>query len=538
VAAGKLGLQLASATRSVTAIWPPTGIALVAILLGGRRMWPGVALGALLTNVGTGVGAVTLLGITIGNTLEALAGAWLLERVAHFDTSLQRVRDVLALAGLAAGISTMISATIGVASLLLGDQIAWHDLPSVWRTWWLGDMGGDLIVAPALLVAISFRRVGRPPGRRLEAIALIATAIGVSLLVFTQNTPLAYLLFPIFVWSALRFWQPGAASTSLIIAAVAITLTANGHGPFAMSGPDDRLVIAQTFVAVACTTAMLLAAVTRQRRQAEETLGRIASTLQEGLLQPRLPHLPQLEVATYFRPAGEAQQVGGDFYDLFQAGDGSWALAVGDVRGKGPGAAAMTALVRYTLRATALHETRPSAVLGRLNEAILWQHGGEDFCSVAYVGLELEDGGVATLVSSGGHPLPLVLRAGGAVEELGKPGLLLGIDANPALFEDRTELHAGDTLLVYTDGLLDAYAPRRFVSSEQLEDVLRRCAGRAPAEVLAELEERLLRDSPGKPRDDIAVIAVRIAASSRRFRRARRRSEEGVPGTVRAATTH
>src|SRR3954452_18920326 len=99
-AAGKLGLHLAFATSSVTAIWPPTGIALVAILLGGRRMWPGVALGALLANIDTGVPAVTVLGITVGNTLEAIAGAWLLQRVAHFDPSLRRVRDVLALVGL------------------------------------------------------------------------------------------------------------------------------------------------------------------------------------------------------------------------------------------------------------------------------------------------------------------------------------------------------------------------------------------------------------------------------------------------------
>ncbi len=511
-AAGKLGLDLAFETSSVTAIWPPTGIALAALLLGGRRMWPGVALGALLANVGTGVPAVTVLGITLGNTLEALAGAWLLQRFAHFDPSLRRVRDVLALVGLAAGISTMVSATIGVSSLLIGDATSWDHVPSVWRTWWLGDMGGDLIVAPALLVAFTFPWGERLPGRRWEAVALGITVIGVSMLVFTQETPLAYLLFPVFVWSALRFWQPGAVGASLVIAAIAVTLTANGHGPFAMSGPDERLLLAQTFVAVACTTAMLLAVITRQRRQAESALRGIASTLQEGLLQPRLPDLPELEIATYFRPVGQGQRVGGDFYDLFQAGDGSWALAVGDVRGKGPAAAAMTALARYTLRAAALHANRPSEVLATLNEAILWQHGGEDFCSVAYVSLDLGDGSATATVATGGHPLPLVLRANGSVEELGEPGFLVGIDANPALFDHRARLEAGDILLIYTDGLLDAYAPGSYVTSEQLESELRGCAGRAPAEVLTALEERLLQGPPGDPRDDIAVVAVRIAA--------------------------
>src|SRR3954451_276808 len=178
--AGKLGLHYAFAANSVTAVWAPTGIALAAILLGGRRMWPAVAVGALLTNIGTGVPAVTVLGITLGNTLEALAGAWLVQRVPGFDPSLRRVRDVLALAALGAGASTMISATIGVSSLLLGDATTWADVPSLWRTWWLGDMGGDLIVAPALLVAVTHFRLERPPGRLTEGVVLAAAVGGLS----------------------------------------------------------------------------------------------------------------------------------------------------------------------------------------------------------------------------------------------------------------------------------------------------------------------------------------------------------------------
>src|SRR3981081_4171055 len=123
--AGRLGLDLAYETHSVTAIWAPTGIALAAILLGGFRLWPGVALGALLTNVDTGVPVVTVLGITCGNTLEALCGAYLLRRVAGFRPSLRRVRDVLWLVVLGAVVSTAVSATIGVASLLIGDAVSW-----------------------------------------------------------------------------------------------------------------------------------------------------------------------------------------------------------------------------------------------------------------------------------------------------------------------------------------------------------------------------------------------------------------------------
>jgi integral membrane sensor domain MASE1 len=143
----KLGLELAFESGSVTAVWPPTGIALAAVVLWGYRIWPGVAL---------------------GNTLEALAGAYLL-RLVDFRASLERVRDVVSLAGLAAVVSTTIAATIGVTTLLAADEISGGQFGSVWRTWWLGDLGGDLIVAPALLVAATHWPYRRAPGGPLEA---------------------------------------------------------------------------------------------------------------------------------------------------------------------------------------------------------------------------------------------------------------------------------------------------------------------------------------------------------------------------------
>ena len=161
----KLGLSLAFETGSVTAVWPPTGIALAAVVLLGYRIWPAVALGAFLANSWTGVPAYAVLGITVGNTLEALAGAYLLRRLARFRPSLERVRDVLALVALAAGLGTTISATLGGTSLLPAGEIEAGRFGSVWRTWWLGDLGGALVVAPALLVAATHRPFRRAPGR-------------------------------------------------------------------------------------------------------------------------------------------------------------------------------------------------------------------------------------------------------------------------------------------------------------------------------------------------------------------------------------
>ena len=516
-ATAKVGLDLAFATTSVTAIWPPTGIALAALVLGGPRLWPGVALGAFLANVDTGVPAITVLGITLGNTLEALAGAWLLKRLADFRPALETVRDVLALVAFGAVLSTMISASVGVSSLLLGNEIGFGDVPTVWRTWWLGDMGGDLIVAPALLViATTRRRTDRPQGSPIEAVALTAGLTAMSIFAFAQDTAVFYLLFPFLIWAALRFWQPGAAAASLIAAAAAVYFTSRGQGPWADYGPDERLLLAQSFVAVAGISALLLAAVTRQRRNAERAAQRMAATLQDSLLAPDLPRLPDVETAAYYRAAGRDQRVGGDFYDLFQAGDGSWALTIGDVCGKGSRAAAMTALARYTLRAVASREHRPSRVLSLLNEAIVWQRGGEELCTVTYVRLDLGGPTAELTVSSSGHPLPIVVRADGDVEQVGEPGLLLGVEPEVYPSEIGVVLHPGDALVLYTDGLTDAFAPHHIVSVPELKGVLAACAGLSPKEIVERVERELLAGSRRAPRDDVAVVSLRLAPAARR----------------------
>jgi integral membrane sensor domain MASE1 len=509
--AGKLGLDLAHETRSVTAIWAPTGIALAAILLGGFRLWPGVALGALLANLDTGVPAVTVLGITCGNTLEAVAGAYLLRRVAGFKPSLRRVRDVLGLIAFGAIVSTLVSAIIGVASLLVGDVIAFSHVSSVWRTWWLGDMGGDLIVAPALLIAATHWPFNHAPGRALEALALVAALAGVSVLVFSQGTNLVYVVFPLLIWAALRFWQPGAAAGSLLVAAIAVAFTANGQGPFAASGPDDRLLLAQTFVAVAGTSALLLAALTSERARAEEAVREIAMTLQESLLPRSLPDVPRMQSAAYFRPAGEGQRVGGDFYDLFETGDGSWALAIGDVVGKGPRAAALTALARYTLRAESVREHRPSRILASLDAAIRREHAADAVCTALYATVDVDSSIAMVTLASGGHPLPLILRADGSVEQFGEPGTLLGIGVKPELVDRTSNLGPGETVVFYTDGLLDAYAPGRAAKASDLETILRSSAGRPPSEIIAAIEASLLSSGETEPRDDVAIVVLRMA---------------------------
>jgi PAS domain S-box-containing protein len=277
--AAKLGLTLAHAQSSITAVWAPTGIALAALLIWGYRLWPAVALGALLANTWTGIPLISVLGITAGNTLEALVGAYLLRRVAGFQRSLESVNDVLALVVFGGVISTMVSATVGVTSLWLGGAIAFSEFTSDWRVWWLGDMGGDLVVAPLLLALASSGPRSALRGRFVEAGAFLVLLVPFSILVFSE-LPLPYLLFPVFIWSALRFRQVGAAATSFVVAGIAVAFTANGAGPFVHGSPDDSLLLSQGFMGVASVSALLLAAVTSQRQQAVEALHRARDGLE------------------------------------------------------------------------------------------------------------------------------------------------------------------------------------------------------------------------------------------------------------------
>jgi serine phosphatase RsbU (regulator of sigma subunit) len=216
-------------------------------------------------------------------------------------------------------------------------------------------------------------------------------------------------------------------------------------------------------------------------------------------------------MAARFWPAGDGIQVGGDFYDVFPTGPDDWAIVIGDVCGKGPEAAALTALTRYTIRTAAMHERRPSRVLEILNEAMIEQRSDNRFATVLYLRLVMGPSGVRATASSGGHPLPLLLHASGRVDAIGGGGTLLGIIDQPALVDAEVELRRGDTLLLYTDGVIEVRAGgKELFGAEDLSRLLAGSAGLGADALLDRIEDQVLHQSGGLPQDDVALLGLQL----------------------------
>ena len=268
--AAKLGLLAAVAQKVVSSAWPPTGIALVALLLFGVRLWPGIALGAFLLNWTSGVPVAGSAGIAAGNTLEAVTAVLLLRRVADFQPSLARLRDVLAFVTLAALVSPLVSATIGVLSLWASGMIERAAAGHLWFVWWSGDAMGDLLIAPLLLAWAHARRTRWPPARAAEAGVLLVSLVGLTAALLRPPTGDEYAIFPLIIWAALRFGVLGSATASGIVAALTIWSTVHGQGSFVGSTPTHDLLLLQMYLALLSVTGLVLAAMTTERRQAEQ----------------------------------------------------------------------------------------------------------------------------------------------------------------------------------------------------------------------------------------------------------------------------
>lgn len=246
----------------------------------------------------------------------------------------------------------------------------------------------------------------------------------------------------------------------------------------------------------------------QRAEEAEERARNLVQTLQRSLLPPEVPRIPGLDVAAVYRPAGAGDELGGDFYDVFEAKGNEWFLAVGDVRGKGVEAAIVTGLARDVLRAAAVTSTSPRDLLCVLNEVLL-RSGADRFVTVALLRLSRRTAGWAVTVVLGGHPRPLVCRGASPPSGIGSTGHLLGLFTIPTFPEDEVLLEPGDLLVAYTDGITEARSGSDWFGEDRLHLAVGRHHGSSTAAAAAEgILAEVMEFQGGNPRDDIVVVAA------------------------------
>jgi serine phosphatase RsbU (regulator of sigma subunit) len=276
---------------------------------------------------------------------------------------------------------------------------------------------------------------------------------------------------------------------------------------------------AHAFDEIARRTAKRLAdraALALDNARLHEQQSHIASVLQHSLRPRSLPEIAGFESSSRFLAAGEAYEVGGDFYDVFRTGSGGWTVVIGDVCGKGPEAAALTSLARHSIRAASSPDRAPSDVLRALHESITGEHADLRFCTAALARIQAPrngQGSARLTIALGGHPPPLVLRNTGRVDQLGERGTLLGALPSPSLADVDARLGVGDSLVLYTDGMLDRGDRSGEDDPGWLSRQLEAAAGGSADEVASKLAEAAIKRNGGEPRDDIAILVLRRRGS-------------------------
>ncbi len=274
----KLSLQLAFFEPSASPVWPPAGIAIAVLLMLGYRVWPAIFLGAFFVNWATAGNLTTSLGIAGGNSLEALCGAWLVNRFAGGLGVFDRAQDIFKFV-LISAVSTAVSASIGPTSLAVAGFVSWEKYSPIWLTWWLGDMTGYIVVAPLVLLWWIRPRWQEDRQRTFEALLLLVSLVLLGETVFGnwfphffEVYPIAFICGPVILWTAFRFTQRETITAISVLSAIALWGTLHGRGPYQVGSANQSLLVLQAWVAILTLTAMTLAAAMAERRRAEAAL--------------------------------------------------------------------------------------------------------------------------------------------------------------------------------------------------------------------------------------------------------------------------
>ncbi|HEY2473550.1 MAG TPA: MASE1 domain-containing protein [Candidatus Cybelea sp.] len=516
VAAARFGFSFAFATKQVTAIWPPTGIAMAALLLFGYRVWPGIWLGAFISNVSSAEPGWTAAAIATGNTLAPAFGNFLLRRF-DFQNAIERVRDVLVLVVFGCAVAMTVSATSGVLFLALARIVPWSDVPSVWWVWWTGDAMGVLLVTPLLLTWILSAKQGTfAYGRALELALLAVTLAAASWVSFLSGLPLRFSVYPFIIWTALRFRQRETATAIVVVAGIAIWATAHdlgpwGHGPF-----DQRLVQLDSWISVFAFTGLVLGAATAEKRAAQSALGETLEkakdsieTLQTAFLPPSLPRRPGLRCDALYIPAEREALIGGDWYDAFELPDKRVVISIGDVTGHGLDAAVAGSRMRWSIFAAAFDAEDPAAILSKIDGAAQLPSDAPATAMVAIISADLSKLSYA----GAGHPPPIVAGPHSPPHFLEYGGVPFGVGV-PVAAETRTvPLEDGAAILFYTDGLTEFARNIKLAESAALRAVAR-LVGDSKIDHPAAFVQRSVMGSH-RPSDDTVLLVARVSRNQR-----------------------
>ena len=283
--AAKLGLRFAFVHPSATALWAPTGISLAALMVFGLRVWPGAFLGAFFANITTAGSVLTSIGVATGNTLEGVVGCYLVGRFARGQQAFERAQDVFKFAFLAGMVSTTISATLGVTTLSLGGFADWTVYGPMWRTWWLGDGVGAVLVTPLVLLWRENPHLNWTREQIIELTLLFAGLFFTTWIVFgerfhseVKNYPLEYICFPFLIWAAFRFGRRKAVTATCVLTGIATWGTLHGFGPFSREARNTSLLLVQSFVGIVAVTSLALAAEISEHKRADARVQQLVVT--------------------------------------------------------------------------------------------------------------------------------------------------------------------------------------------------------------------------------------------------------------------
>jgi integral membrane sensor domain MASE1 len=510
--AAELGFTLAFATKQVTAVWPPTGIALAALLLWGNRVWPGIWVGAFASNAFSGEPTWTAAAIASGNTLAPVLGSALLRHFG-FKNSLNRVRDIVLLVVFGSAITMTLSATNGVVQLAFARVIPWNAFSSVWWVWWTGDAMGVLFMAPLLLTWITDARgTERSEGGPLELSLLAVTLLALSWVSFLSRLPLRFSVYPFVIWTALRFRQRETTAAIAAISGFAIWATAHGFGPWASGTLDSRLVQLDSWMSILAITGLVMGAITAEGRASRSELQsllketkRSAETLQTAFLPERLPKRPGLRCDALYIAAQRETLIGGDWYDAFDLPDGRIGFSIGDVTGHGLEAAVAAARIRRGIFAAAFEACEPAEILARADLALQSRENAAATALVAVISNDLS----TISYASAGHPPPIVAAPNLAARALPYGGLPLGIGM-PIAFQTHTAaLEPGSVVLFYTDGLTEFNRDVDRAERALLQALTRLVNGTIVDHPASFIQQSVM--SSAKPTDDTVLLVVQRA---------------------------